>query len=822
MSVGLSLRAAGRVRPARQPGFCRVEPLEARALLSASPAAENAPPAARGIPDVAVDEDAPDTVIDLRAAFDDDADPDDALVFSIHSTTSTSLFRALTINPAAGTLTLAYARDTSGSASIVVRAADTQGAATLDAFSVTVRAVNDAPVNRVPGPQATTAGTPLFLGQRPNFTAVSDVDLGPGNLTVTLGVAGMGGADAGTLTIGKTTGLQFHQGDGEADAVVSFSGTGRAILTALSGLRYDPAPGFTGAATLTMTSDDQCNTGAGGSLTDTDTVEVQVVAPPRISVADARVVEGDEGTAAANVTVSLSAAHPLPVRVRWGTADGTARASGTAVPNGGFEEPAIGGGWSWFPAGTTIGPWVVGSGSVDVVSMWQDAEGAQSIDLSGSGAGAIYQDLPTEPGRTYTLRFALAGNPEVRGEDRIKRVSVDFGDAAVDTLSFDTTGRTLEDMGWGYHSYSVTATSATTRLRFTSLNELSDTGPAIDDVKLLSAEGDDDYNAAAGFLQFAPGETTKTVSVLVHGDTKVEPDETFFVNLSEPEGATVETGRATVTIVNDDEPPAPPPRVAGVFVSAAHWTQALKDHLAAGGLGSGLAGFGVPAGAGDGGRLAQLAALPWLGVTEVSVRFDSDVLVARDDLVVGVVADHGYPVEAFSYDRDSRTATWRLSTPLRADRLRLDLDADDGEGVRTAGVGRAALDGEWDNDPEADPPETYPSGDGTAGGDFLFRLDALPGDVTGDGRVDALDLADVKRRLARRAGDGATGDSAYSVFADVTGDAVISALDVAAVKQRLARALPAPQPAAAPPPAPPAVARDVQRVSELLFGATPL
>ena len=61
-----------------------------------------------------------------------------------------------------------------------------------------------------------------------------------------------------------------------------------------------------------------------------------------------------------------------------------------------------------------------------------------------------------------------------------------------------------------------------------------------------------DYTAVSGTLTFKPGETTKTVSVSVLNDTTVEPDETFFVNLSGASGAGISVGRGTGTIVNDD------------------------------------------------------------------------------------------------------------------------------------------------------------------------------------------------------------------------------------------------------------------------------
>src|SRR5205823_14054025 len=56
-------------------------------------------------------------------------------------------------------------------------------------------------------------------------------------------------------------------------------------------------------------------------------------------------------------------------------------------------------------------------------------------------------------------------------------------------------------------------------------------------------------------LTFNPGETIKTITVLVNGDIVDEPNETFTLNLSNPTNATVPTATGTGTIVNDDTPP---------------------------------------------------------------------------------------------------------------------------------------------------------------------------------------------------------------------------------------------------------------------------
>jgi hypothetical protein len=63
----------------------------------------------------------------------------------------------------------------------------------------------------------------------------------------------------------------------------------------------------------------------------------------------------------------------------------------------------------------------------------------------------------------------------------------------------------------------------------------------------------EDYTAASGTLTFAPGETTKTITIKVKGDRKREADETFFVNLFDvSSNATIFDAQGIGTILNDD------------------------------------------------------------------------------------------------------------------------------------------------------------------------------------------------------------------------------------------------------------------------------
>ena len=81
-------------------------------------------------------------------------------------------------------------------------------------------------------------------------------------------------------------------------------------------------------------------------------------------------------------------------------------------------------------------------------------------------------------------------------------------------------------------------TTATVSVGFTSAN-----GTAIAGV---------DYNSTSGTLVFGPGETSKTVVVVVRGDRTREADETFSVNLSGAAGGTLADAQGVGTIRNDD------------------------------------------------------------------------------------------------------------------------------------------------------------------------------------------------------------------------------------------------------------------------------
>ncbi len=111
--------------------------------------------------------------------------------------------------------------------------------------TVTVAAVNDAPVNTVPGDQSTNEDANLvFSAANGNAITIADVD---STVTTTLTVAN------GSLTLGSITGVSVT---GNGTGTVTITGSASAITAALSGLAFAPTADWNGATTLNVSTSD--------------------------------------------------------------------------------------------------------------------------------------------------------------------------------------------------------------------------------------------------------------------------------------------------------------------------------------------------------------------------------------------------------------------------------------------------------------------------------------------------------------------------------------------------------------------------------------
>jgi Calx-beta domain-containing protein/hemolysin type calcium-binding protein len=90
----------------------------------------------------------------------------------------------------------------------------------------------------------------------------------------------------------------------------------------------------------------------------------------------------------------------------------------------------------------------------------------------------------------------------------------------------------------------------------TFVASISNSAPGPVSVDYATADGTatagSDYESRSGIVTFAPGETSKQVTVPVTGDTAEEPDETFSVGLSNPAGLTIAKAQGAGTILDDD------------------------------------------------------------------------------------------------------------------------------------------------------------------------------------------------------------------------------------------------------------------------------
>ena len=111
-----------------------------------------------------------------------------------------------------------------------------------------------------------------------------------------------------------------------------------------------------------------------------------------------------------------------------------------------------------------------------------------------------------------------------------------------------------------FNSANVSATEACTSIAITVTRSGDTSSPA--SVDYATADGSaterGDYITARGTLSFAPGDTSKTIPILINDDSFVEGSENFFVNLSNPNGFTLGTpATATITIADNASEPNP-------------------------------------------------------------------------------------------------------------------------------------------------------------------------------------------------------------------------------------------------------------------------
>lgn len=158
------------------------------------------------------------------------------------------------------------------SATVTQTTTDGDGNKTTTVEDVKIPA-NLAPLTFGPLQQAVNEDTTLvFSSAHQNAISVFDADTA--SLTVTVA------ATHGVVSLSGVAGLTFTSGDGSGDATMTFSGTQDAINAALEGMSFTPAAEYSGAASVSVTTND------GHSTSATDTIAITVAAVNDVPILD--------------------------------------------------------------------------------------------------------------------------------------------------------------------------------------------------------------------------------------------------------------------------------------------------------------------------------------------------------------------------------------------------------------------------------------------------------------------------------------------------------------------------------------------------------
>jgi hypothetical protein len=157
------------------------------------------------------------------------------LSFTIQSNTNPSLFSPGPSIAADGTLSFTPAPDASGTAMLSVVLMDDGGTANGGqdtsppvSFDIIVTAVNDAPVNTVPGAQSVDEDTDLvFSSGNGNALSVADVDAGSSNIEVT--VSALSGTITPPVAPERSSGSHRHHHGHAPQVNAALDGPSRAV-----------------------------------------------------------------------------------------------------------------------------------------------------------------------------------------------------------------------------------------------------------------------------------------------------------------------------------------------------------------------------------------------------------------------------------------------------------------------------------------------------------------------------------------------------------------------------------------------------------------
>ncbi len=386
---------------------------------------------------------------------------------------------------------------------------------------------------------------------------------------------------------------------------------------------------------FTMSSPSGATLGANSaytlSITDDETA-------PSISISDTTV---NENAGTASLTVSLSNSSASSVTVDWASANGTATApadytsaSGALTFTSGqtsktvtitINDDALNEADETLTVGlsnATNATIADNSGIItitdnDPIPTIQFTQSTQSV-AEDVGTVTLTAQLSAASGRDISVPVAYSGTATGSGTDYTASsgtLSITAGQTTgtvtltiVDDLIYETNETVIATMGTP-----VNATLDTTSVQTVTItNNDSQPSITIDDLTVGESDGNavvtvhlsnpsyqsitvdwatangsavsaTDYTAGSGTLTFTAGQTSKTITVAITGDSVHEATEAFYLNLSNATNATIADNSGVVTITDDDTAPTVNFSLASQSVSESAGTATITATLSAAG-----------------------------------------------------------------------------------------------------------------------------------------------------------------------------------------------------------------------------------------------
>ena len=362
----------------------------------------------------------------------------------------------------------------------------------------------------------TAVGTILNDDDVRSFVSVGDVTVTEGTLLNT--------AASFTLTrSGVTTGsasVKYAFSDGTATSGSDYSSAGTGTIELAAGETSKTVP-FTVLADLINEPNETVvltlSSPLGVSLADAQGVAtivdddmllglLETPGPATfLSISDVLLTEGSAGTTAATFTITRSGVTTGTSSVQYATVDGTATS--------GSDFAGIGATTLSFAAGETV----------------------KTVTVNVNG------DTAVELRETFTVKLSSASGATIADDTGLATI---FDDDVLPSIGISDA--TVTEMGSGASTATFTITRSGVSVGTSSVRYATAPGTA-------SAESDY-VGVGPTTVTFAPGETSKAVSISAKADTVAEPAEAFSVKLSSPVGATISDDTGTGTIFDDDAP----------------------------------------------------------------------------------------------------------------------------------------------------------------------------------------------------------------------------------------------------------------------------